>query len=595
MGAFSLKLAVAGLRRHRLEACLTALVVAAAAAALTVALGVGRVADRPWERTFEETNGAHVLALSLEPDANLARLESLPGVVGSTGVRPVAISSFRLGDATYGLRLIGADGSSPVSRPLVERGSWVEPGGVVLERSFAEFLGLRPGDTLRTPSGPLTVVGVAVVSQGNGYPSSQPGIAFALARTIASVVPDRSRWGSLLGLRLADPAASVTFAASARGPGYQLETWQSERAQAADAARTAQVILSIFAALLLLASGAVLATLVGGRLLARLRQLGLLKAAGLTPLQVASTVLLEQVGPALAGAVIGIGVGVAATPLFVVRSAALLQASETPPLRVSDIALVLGAVLVSVAVFTFAPSWRAARRTVASLLSGSSPKRHRSRLYGLAERLRLPIPVTLGARDSFARPGPAALTALSLALTVAAIVSTLSMEASLDVVSAPVATPPQAEGAAPLPAFDPVDDDAGEGARLRPIVYGLDAVLLFVALTNLLATILLSLRERRRNLGLLKAAGLTPGQVTTSFLTSQAGVAIVAALAGIPLGLAVFRGAIEATGSTDEFAYPRLLWLALLAPAAVAAILAVAAPLARRAASQSVSEALRYE
>ena len=36
------------------------LVVAAAAATLTVALCVGRVADRPWERTFEATNGAHV-------------------------------------------------------------------------------------------------------------------------------------------------------------------------------------------------------------------------------------------------------------------------------------------------------------------------------------------------------------------------------------------------------------------------------------------------------------------------------------------------------------------------------------------------------
>jgi putative ABC transport system permease protein len=168
------------------------------------------------------------------------------------------------------------------------------------------------------------------------------------------------------------------------------------------------------------------------------------------------------------------------------------------------------------------------------------------------------------------------------------------MEASLDVGPQPV---PAARTAADpaLPAFDPVDDDAGEGARLRPIVYGLDAVLLFVGLTNLLAAILLSLRERARNLGLLRAAGLTPGQATAVFLTSQAGVAVVAALAGIPIGLAVFRLAIEATGSTDEFAYAPLLQLGLLAPAAVVLVLALAAPFARRAAAGSAARPLRYE
>ncbi len=596
MAAPLLTVAAAGLRRGRLEAALTGLVVLAAAAALTVALGVGRVADRPWERTFDATNGAHVVAMSLDAAADLSPLEQLPGVAGSTGVRPVAISSFRLDGKTYGLRLIGADGDSAVARPLVQSGGWVEPGGVVLERSFAEFLGLRPGDVLRTPSTALRVTGIAVVSQAQGYPASQPGIGFALADTIATVVPDRSRWGSLLGLRLADPDASGAFVASAQGAGYQLDDWQDQRTEAVDASRTAQVILSVFGVLLLLAGGAVIATLVGGRILADVRRLGLLKAAGLTPRQVTGVVLLEQLAPALAGAVLGVLVGVAATPLFVARSAALLATSETPPFDPRDVALVLALTLGAVAAFALGPSRRAAHTSVALLLAGPQPSRRRSRLAELAERLGLPVPVTLGARDSFAHPGRAALTALSLALTVGAVVATLSMEASLAVVPPPLPQPAAAaQSLGPLPARDPVDDDADEAAQLRPIVYTLDAVLLFVALTNLVATILLSLRERARNLALLRAAGLTPGQVTTSFLTSQAGVAIVSALAGIPLGLAVFRGSIQLTGSTDEFAYPRALWLVLLAPASVALILAVSAPLARRAVRRSVGDALRYE
>jgi putative ABC transport system permease protein len=589
-----LNLVAAGLKRRRLEVTLTVLVAAVAAATLTVALGIGRVADRPWERTFEATQGAHVNAMAIEPGADLTLLERRPGVVGSTGVRPVAISSFRHEGGTYGLRLIGADGDSRVSRPLVQTGSWVERGGVVLERSFAEFLGLVVGDRLQTANRPLRVVGIAVVSQGEAYPASQPGLAFALVETIATVAPDRARWGAVLGLRLAAPEASEAFVAAAQGAGYQLEEWQRERADAVDASRTAQVILSIFAALLLLAGGAVLATLVGGRVLAQLRQIGLLKAAGLTPAQIVRLVLLEQVGLALAGCALGVAAGVAVTPLFVARTASLLNASETPPVDALSIVLVVGAVLVSVVAFTFGPAWRIGRRSVGSLLAGAASTGRRSRLVHVAERLGLSVPVELGARDAFGRPGRAALTALSLGLSVAAVVCTLAMEASLDVATTqPPAAPIGAS--ADLPAFDPVDDDAGEGARLRPIVYSLDLVLLFVGLSNLLATILLSLRERTRNLGLLKAAGLTPRQLIAAFLTSQAAVASTAALAGIPIGLLLFRAAIEVTGSTDEFGYPRVLWLVLLAPAAVATVLAVATPLARRAAAQSVTEALRYE
>jgi putative ABC transport system permease protein len=166
------------------------------------------------------------------------------------------------------------------------------------------------------------------------------------------------------------------------------------------------------------------------------------------------------------------------------------------------------------------------------------------------------------------------------------------MEASLRVNSEPPAAPELPAG---VPAWDPVDDDAGEAARLRPIVYGLDAVLLFVGGVNLLATVLLGLRERVRDLGLLKAAGLTPRQVTASFVAAQGVLAALAVAIGIPLGLALFRGVIEATDAADEFAYPAWWWLALLAPAVVALVLALAAPLGRRAASIRVADALRYE
>jgi predicted lysophospholipase L1 biosynthesis ABC-type transport system permease subunit len=40
-----------------------------------------------------------------------------------------------------------------VDQPEVTQGTWVRPGGVVVERAFAEALGVRVGDRLRAVPG----------------------------------------------------------------------------------------------------------------------------------------------------------------------------------------------------------------------------------------------------------------------------------------------------------------------------------------------------------------------------------------------------------------------------------------------------------
>jgi putative ABC transport system permease protein len=167
------------------------------------------------------------------------------------------------------------------------------------------------------------------------------------------------------------------------------------------------------------------------------------------------------------------------------------------------------------------------------------------------------------------------------------------MEASLDVATDPGVAAPMP--GLDTPRFDPVDDDAGEDAILRPVVYGLDALLLFVGLVNLVATLLLTTRERVRDLGVLGAVGMTPRQVAGSLVSEQALVAVVAGLVGVPLGLLFFRGAVGLTGGSDEFAYPAWWSVALLVPGVVALVVVLAAPLARRAASVPVTDALRFE
>jgi putative ABC transport system permease protein len=602
------KLAFAGIRHRRLYTALTVIVVAAAAAALTIALGVSQVADRPFERTFEQTRGAHVTATGFTDvergfgAADLAPFERLPGVVASTGVRPWTTSAFPLDGKTYGIRLISvpADaGSIEVSRPLVADGEWPGPGEVLLERSFARFLDLQPGDRLQVGEAPpVTVSGIGVVAVGEAYPQSQPGLAFTLEPTMAAIAPNRSTWATLIGLRIADPEAAPEFASSAQRQFSRqvvVEDWTSEREGAVFTQHTITIILEIFGVMLLLAGGAVLGTLVGGRVVAQEREVGVLKTAGLTPRQVTLVFLFEQLALAVVGCAVGLAVGRIATPLFSSRSASLLNASETPPFELRTALIVSAIVLGMVAICTLVPSLRAGRRTTAETLHGGIAARTgRSRLGRLADRLRLPVPVALGARASFARPGRSTLTVLSLALTVAAVVATLGMEASLNVVSDQATAPPISDDL-PTPRWDPVDDDAGEASLLRPVVYSLDAVLLFVGLVNLIATVLLAVRERVRDMGVLKAVGVTPGQLGRSVLSSQGILGLIAALAGIPLGLGIFRLAVGLTGGSDEFAYPAWWWLVLVPPAIVAAVLVLTYPLARHAAGIRVAEALRYE
>ncbi len=595
MAAAYLRLAFADLGRRRLAAALTVLVVAAATTTLTLALSIGRVAERPWDRTFAATNGAHVTVTALAPGVDLEQLARLPGVVGTSGVQRMAIAALPLEDGRYGVRLVATEREpAAVARPLLVDGSWARPGAVVVERSFARYHGIAVGDTLTVGSTEVEVAGVAVTTQVQRYPRTQPGVAFALDETIARAVPGGAN-GAEIGLRIADEAdtARVAAAAAALFPpdAVGVEDWRAQRAEAIESARTSRLVLFTFSVLMLIAATAVLATLVGGRVIAQFRQLGLLKAIGFTPAQVTGVLVLEQLLLALIGAVAGVALAAATTPAFVAASAALLDAPDSAALAWPLVAGVLVTVLATVAVFTALAGWRGTRRAVVSLTSARGPARS-SRTAAVAQRLRLPQPYVLGARDSFARPGRAALTVLSLALTVAAVVATVAMEASLSVESAASVT-------APPPGLPPLEWDVvavtGDAGQLRPVVYGLDAALLALGLANLLATLLLGLRERSRDLGVLKTIGLTPRQVVTALVAANALLAAAAVVVGIPLGLALFRAVLEADGSSESLAYPSLPALALLLPATVAAVALVTALAGRRAAAHSVAAALRAE
>jgi putative ABC transport system permease protein len=142
----------------------------------------------------------------------------------------------------------------------------------------------------------------------------------------------------------------------------------------------------------------------------------------------------------------------------------------------------------------------------------------------------------------------------------------------------------------------PADSEAG--ADTRPIVYGVTALLLAIAGVNLLTTLLLGVRERRRDMAVLGAVGATRRQLTGIVVSGGLLLAVPAVLVGLPLGALLFRtvvGITDPSDGPDVATLPSWLGVALALPVALAAVALVAALAAREAARIGIASALRAE
>jgi putative ABC transport system permease protein len=134
--------------------------------------------------------------------------------------------------------------------------------------------------------------------------------------------------------------------------------------------------------------------------------------------------------------------------------------------------------------------------------------------------------------------------------------------------------------------------------EMRPIVYGVTALLLAIAGVNLLTTLLLGVRERRRDVAVLGAIGASRRQITGTVVAGGVLLALPALLAGLPLGAWTFRTLVGITDPADgpDVATLPDWWILLAAlPFALVAVAAVSGLAAREAARITVVAALRAE
>jgi len=116
-----------------------------------------------------------------------------------------------------------------------------------------------------------------------------------------------------------------------------------------------------------------------------------------------------------------------------------------------------------------------------------------------------------------------------------------------------------------------------------------------VSLFGMVNTLVLSVFERTRELGMLRAVGMTRRQVRRMVRHESVITALIGAALGLPLGL--FLAGLVTRGLSDlgvGFHVPLLTLVVFAVVAVVAGILAAILP-ARRAARLNVLRALQYE
>jgi putative ABC transport system permease protein len=144
------------------------------------------------------------------------------------------------------------------------------------------------------------------------------------------------------------------------------------------------------------------------------------------------------------------------------------------------------------------------------------------------------------------------------------------------------------------------DDLKSAASAARPALLGLTGLLVVIATVNVLSTLLFAMRERYREVGVLKAVGFSPRDIAWATAAGATVLACVALVIGLPVGLWISEELFDYFGTEEGWtpgvaATPPAWQLALLVPASIAVAVAGALLPARRAARLSAAEALRFE
>ncbi len=95
-----------------------------------------------------------------------------------------------------------------------------------------------------------------------------------------------------------------------------------------------------------------------------------------------------------------------------------------------------------------------------------------------------------------------------------------------------------------------IDDQAAQINQILALIYGLLGLSIIIAIVGIVITLLLSVFERRREIGLLRAVGMTKSQVRTTVRWESVITSLLGAVSGVALG--VVTGVVVVAALDDE-------------------------------------------
>ena len=603
------RLAARDLRYRPVQAVLLLVVIAAATATLTLGLVLRAVTSNPYAQTRTVTAGPDVVAssvgftgrseqISAAVMRRFAALAHVAGVTGHSGPYPVAWPVLRAGNNSPADVMVEGRDEAPaaVDQPDIVLGTWVRPGGVVLERAFADALGVGIGDRVTMNGRPLRVIGIAVTAAVPVYsqicfyggcsgpvgqePQFDTGLAWVTTADVRSLAAPGDPLTYYLNLRLADPAAAPAFVSAHQPPPSSgpaaLTAWQTLRDVATHLVADQQQVLAPASLLLGLLAVASVAVVAGARMTEQDRRVGLLKAVGGTPALAMAALLAEHLIVALAAAAAGLASGWLVAPLLTGPGASLVGTAGAPPFTVSTVLLVAGAAVAVAGAATVIPAARAARMsTVAALADAARAPRRQAWLVRASASL--PVPLLLALRLIGRRPRRALLTTASFIVTATTVVAVLSYHATLSVdanLAGPFAGAP-----------DPMR------GRMSTVMLIVTIVMAILAVANTIFTTWATVLDSRHLSAIVRSLGAAPQQIVLAVTAAQLLPALAAALVGIPAGLELYA-VVQGAGPRGT---PSALWLVAMVLGILLAVAGLAATAAVACLRQSVASILQAE
>jgi ABC-type antimicrobial peptide transport system permease subunit len=280
-----------------------------------------------------------------------------------------------------------------------------------------------------------------------------------------------------------------------------------------------------YAVILLVLALLITAIIVAASVLASYRRIGVLKGIGFTPTKVAASYVAQLAIPAIAGAGVGTVIGSswarALTNGWNANAGVPLWIKLTVPVAVCALVALAGLI----------PALRAARLTaVEALAAGHSPRiTGSSRLSRRIGALPLPRPVALGIASAVSRPGAALATAAVIGFGLTAAVLAVGLNAQMVGLVVGATT-------------------AQNGAVLagQALVRGLTVLVTVVAALGVISAVIMLVRQRFRELGVLKAIGMTPRQIVTMITCWVLAPGLAAAAIALPAGIVLERAVATA-------------------------------------------------